>query len=483
MAEKIVSSEDVILKTLEQIVGPSNATCKIPDLVAYEKDQNWPFVKPHLPDYVVKAHNKKQVREIVRLSNRNLIPLIPLASGINVRGLCIPTQGGIILDMRDMNKILEINTEMMTATIQPGVSSAQLSAACRKLGVRPAVTSAPDTASIFANYMLIGLYHTSSSDGNLHILSMEIILPSGEIIKTGSGGLIGSPGPYARAGGPDLTGLFTGQPGAFGVATEMTVKLYPLEKFTAMVAYGYDDWEPAIEAGKRAMDAKVAMEVDIIDDNLMRMFLAPISDPKMREQIEKILPRVLVMTAIGDTVKERMKINKKIAEDISKEVEGGTKFAAMSAGGLSELTTGGRITVGMLERGYYHCFAFYGPLNMTVAYADLFYDTAEEHGFNARLDSSCLAIPQAPWNGQQTYFEGEVLTVDPTIDEERERILEYSEDVVHKLLDLGIYGWFRPYAETMDLTLERWGTTGEFMKRIKQLIDPNHIMNPGKFIF
>ncbi len=478
------ANEDAILNTLRQIVGPTNATSHIVDLVAYEKDQNWPFVNPHLPDYVVKVHDKKEVREIVRFANRNKIPIVPLAAGINVRGLCIPTQGGIVLDMRDMNKILEVNTEMMTVTIQPGVTSAQLSAACRKYGVRPALTSAPDMASIFANYLLIGLYHSSSSDGNFHILSMEVVLASGEILKTGSRGLVGAPGPHARGGGPGLTELFMGSPGSFGVVTEMTAKLYPDPKFSAGVAYGYDEWEPAVEVGTKLMDARVATQIDIIDDNLLITFLPTEMVDRMGEEaVRKMLPKVVMICTITDTIKERMQVNKKVAQDICKDVTEGKNFGIASMGGLGELSSGGRITTGMLQKGYYHCFAFYAPLNKCIDYRDINYKTAEEHGYSADYDASLLAIPQAPWNGQLTYYELEVLTCDPTDPVQLKQIQGYSEDLVQKILDCGIYGWFRPYAEVIDVTIDRWGTTGEFIKRLKNLVDPNNIMNPGKFVY
>jgi hypothetical protein len=472
--------DETIVGTIQQIVGVENATSDVEDRIAYAKDQNWPFVKPQKPDFVVKVHDKKEVREIVRLANRYKMPLIPLAAGINVRGLCIPTQGGIVMDMREMDKILEMNPEMRTATIQPGVRSGQLVLACEKYGLRPAVTSAPDMVSAFANYLLRGLYHTQSSDGVNHILSMEIVLPSGEILKTGSAGITGSAGPYGMAGGPDLTGLFQGVPGAFGVVTEMTVRLYPYPIHNSMVIYAYDTWEPAVEATTKLMDLGVAAQIDMLDNNIMQTFMAPLGAAV--KGIAKAIPKVIVMCMLQDQIKERMDVNKSVADATFKEVGGGMSFG-MLGGTLGELLSGGRITLGMLQRGYYHCFAFYGPLNRAVEYKDMFEDTAEEYGFNPEVDSSFIAFPTAPWHGQQTYFEGEILTIDPTIPDQRKSIVEYSNRCVEKLLDIGFYGWFRPYADVLDFTLERWGTTGEFLKKLKLMVDPSNIMNPGRFIY
>jgi hypothetical protein len=88
----------------------------------------------------------------------------------------------------------------------------------------------------------------------------------------------------------------------------------------------------------------------------------------------------------------------------------------------------------MLQHGYYHCFAFFGPLSKTVEYKDMFEETATKHGFDPKADSSFIAFPTAPWHGQFTYFEGELLTVDPTLPEQKEAVLAYSAECVKNLL-------------------------------------------------
>ena len=122
----------------------------------------------------------EEVRKVLELANTNKIPVVPLAAGVNIRGLCIPTRGGILLDMRPMNKIKEINLDMMTVTIEPGVTVGQLVAECRRKGVRPAIPGSPATVSAFANYMLRGVYHSNPADGMDHVLTMEVALPTGK---------------------------------------------------------------------------------------------------------------------------------------------------------------------------------------------------------------------------------------------------------------------------------------------------------------
>jgi len=501
-------SEESILKTLQHIVGVEGATNDTPDLIAYSRDQNWLFVPPQKPDFVVKVRDKNQIREILRLANRYKLPVVPLATGVNVRGLCIPTQGGIVLDMREMNQILEISPSMMTATIQPGVTAGQLSVECMKYGLSPNNTSAPDTVSAFANYLLRGLYFTHSSEGDDHILSMEIVLPSGEIIKTGSSGIKPTAGPYARGGGPNLTGLFQGVPGAFGVVTEMTVKLRPYPKHVWVYFFGFDDIDKEIEAIDEVMKLKIPTQLTMgtlpdmskmrsLDDftalmglmaERMEQNLSESSADQVAERMKQmaaVFPKAFVGGCILDDFKDRFTLYKKTLRKTFMEA-GGRDLSSIikTTGGFfffyeDDMQSGGRADATMLRRGYYHALAFYGPLNRYKEYDQMFKDVAVKHDLDP--EGALLGgITCAPWHGQQTYLERSVL-VDPN--ENPEGLKIYTKECVENLLDMGIYGWFRPYADTLDATLERWGATGEFLKKIKMLVDPNSIMNPGRFIF
>ncbi len=482
---------DHIISILKEVVGHGNASARNVDRAVYMKDQNWPFTAPQKPDYIVKVFNTAQIRSVIRLAYRHNIPVIPLAQGVNVRGLCIPTQGGIIMDMRHMNRIFNLNKEMMTVEIEPGVTGGEIAAYFAGSGLRPAHTSAPDTCSIFANYLLRGLYHTQSSDGIDHIMSMEIVLPNGDIIQTGSAGVIGSAGPHGRSGGPDLTQLFMGVPGAFGVVTRMTVKLYPEFKWAKVFTYAYDEWEPAIEFMKDMEDKKYVAHVDLIDKVLLKTFM-PIDIALPEETMDKLMPKIMLIGSVQDAFsEERYNANIKMLEGGFKK-SGGKDFTTIVTqlmagdpeGARRELLYGGRITQGMCRYGYYHALAFYGPLTKWKEILSNTERIAEENGFDREHDHSLLVIPTSPWTGQSCYYEVEILTVDPTDDDQRVRLQKYARECISWLLDSGVmYGWFRPYTDAMDAQLRRWGPTGEFMRNLKRMIDPKNIMNPGKFIF
>ena len=115
-----MASSEVITKALKEIVGDKNASASEAIRQSYSRDQNYMFNEPQQPDYVVRATTKEEIRKILKVANDNKIPVVPLGCGVNIRGLCIPTRGGILLDLRGMNQIKEIDTEMMTTTIEPG---------------------------------------------------------------------------------------------------------------------------------------------------------------------------------------------------------------------------------------------------------------------------------------------------------------------------------------------------------------------------
>ncbi|HID20333.1 MAG TPA: FAD-binding oxidoreductase, partial [Methanophagales archaeon] len=217
-----------LVKKLQAIVGEANATDDRAICTSYSRDQHWHFVPAKNPACVVRPGTKAEVRSVLILANTHKIPVIPYSTGINVRGLTIPVHdGSILLDLSRMNRILEINPEMKTATIEPGVTFGMLLEQTRKYKLRPAFPDAPLTVSVLANYYLRGIYQTAAADGHDHTISYELILPNGETLKTGSRAL--SEMPYFRYGvGPDFAGMFCAHPGTCGVVTELTAKLYRL---------------------------------------------------------------------------------------------------------------------------------------------------------------------------------------------------------------------------------------------------------------
>lgn len=473
-----------ILKQLQQIVGNEDASEDDAVLIAYARDQNYMFNEPQKPDYVVRVRNGNEIAAVLNLANENRIPVVPLAQGINIRGLCIPTRGGILLDMRSMNQIKEINPEMMTATIEPGVSVGQLVAACREFGIRPAIPGAPATVSAFANYMLRGVYHHNPQDGIDHVLTLEVILPTGLKIRTGSHALSTGYGPYCRYFGPDLTGLFMGVPGTLGVITEMTVKLYPLPEESQFFAYGFDTWERATEFSTELMRQKVPSLLWLMDWIVVAVIMGFKRKDVLSKKPMAKMPHCTVPVLIEGT-KDEMELKLKLLEQAIKKIPPDRLVTDQGGPGIDpEEFLGGRNVVGMLKMGYLYCLAFFHPLGKGPEIFEAFKKDGIKNGF----DPDIISLTSTPtisgpnnWSGQLTYSELE-LFVDPTEPGMIEKLRSFASDAIQTVIDGKVmYSFFRPYATVLDITLERVGETGIFLRQLKDLIDPNGIMNPGKF--
>ncbi|MFX0106288.1 MAG: FAD-binding oxidoreductase, partial [Candidatus Hodarchaeota archaeon] len=109
-----------ILKNLEEIVGKDFASNKVEDLYIYSQDPG--ASEPRTVDFVVMPKIVEEVQKIVQFANREKIPVVPMGGGLTLSGLVIPIKGGIVIDMKRMDKIIEINETSRYALIEPGVT-------------------------------------------------------------------------------------------------------------------------------------------------------------------------------------------------------------------------------------------------------------------------------------------------------------------------------------------------------------------------
>jgi glycolate oxidase subunit GlcD len=209
-----------VLKKLQRAAGKENVVADETELLVFECDA-LPLFK-RAPDAVVFARNAQQVSAVVKLANEYSIPFLPRGSGTGLSGGAMAAQGGIIIEMQRMNKILSIDTENRIAVVQPGVVNLHITQAAAPLGLY----YAPDPSSQMA--CSIGGNVAENAGGphclkygmtTNHILEIEAVLSDGEIVRLGN-----------RAGEPvgmDLLGAIVGSEGTFAIVTEIVVRLLP----------------------------------------------------------------------------------------------------------------------------------------------------------------------------------------------------------------------------------------------------------------
>ena len=212
--------DEQVLKELREIVGPENVTTALTDRITHSYDATQ---ERHLPEVVVHAGSTAEVSSVLKLANRHRIPVLPRGAGSGFSGGTLPVRGGIVLVLTRMDRILDIDTDNLTAEVEPGVVTAELQRQVERKGL----FYPPDPAS--KDFCTMGGNVAECAGGPRcvkygvtrdYILGLEVVTPTGDIIRTGGRAL-------KNVVGYDLTRLFVGSEGTLGIVTKILVRLLP----------------------------------------------------------------------------------------------------------------------------------------------------------------------------------------------------------------------------------------------------------------
>jgi D-lactate dehydrogenase (cytochrome) len=223
----------VLLKRIKQIVGPENVSINKEDLETHAKDRS--FHSPVFPDIVIWPKSTLQVSEIMKVANSTGIPVTAWGGGSSLEGNPIPVKGGVSLDMTKMNKVLKVLPDDLQVRVQPGIIGDALNKQLADYSLFfPAFPGSSFLATIggmIANNAG-GMYAVKYGVVGDWVLSLEIVLANGDIIRTGNRS-------FKSVSGYDLKRLFIGSEGTLGIITEAVLKLtaIPQKKFAVMVAF------------------------------------------------------------------------------------------------------------------------------------------------------------------------------------------------------------------------------------------------------
>ncbi|MEM7801396.1 MAG: FAD-binding oxidoreductase, partial [Chloroflexota bacterium] len=231
---------EAIINQLISVVGEDHLSITNADRAQHEKDQS-----DHaaiLPDAVLWPANSQQVSEIVKIANENRIAITGWGAGSSLEGNTIPLNGGIVINFGRMNHIVKVHSNDFQVTVQPGIFYKDMNKVLAKHGL----FFPPDPG---ANASIGGMVANNAAGSRTvkygatrdNVLALEVVLASGEIIRTGSRSV-------KQSAGYDLTHLFTGSEGTLGLITEATLKLYPLPEYFSAVKAGFETTDAAAEA-------------------------------------------------------------------------------------------------------------------------------------------------------------------------------------------------------------------------------------------
>lgn len=219
---------DKIYEELIKIVGPNRVSGEEFELYAYSRDLS--LAKPKLPSFVVRPEKNEEIVEIVKLANEQKIPIYIRGYGCSHWAAWLPLHGGILLDMTNMDKIISIDEENMVAVVESGCTWFKLMEELRKRKLTYLSSEMGGPAMTVGGSIIKcggGPYGTCKFGfhGQFDILGLEVVLPTGEVVKTGSWAM-SNIHPFRREGlGPDVTGLLIGSEGMLGIATKIALRI------------------------------------------------------------------------------------------------------------------------------------------------------------------------------------------------------------------------------------------------------------------
>jgi D-lactate dehydrogenase (cytochrome) len=210
---------------------------------------------------VVMVHSEDDIIEALAICRQHRLPLIPFGAGTSIEGNTGAPQGGVSLDLSEMNQVLRVSQEDQDCTVQAGITRANLNAYLRDTGLFFPIDACPE-ASIGGMTSLRASGTTAIRYGTMReqVLGLKVILANGEVIRTGT---------RARksAAGYDLTRLFVGAAGTLGVITEVTLKLQGIPANIAAATCAFPSMEAAMNTVISIIQAGVPMaKIEIMDE-------------------------------------------------------------------------------------------------------------------------------------------------------------------------------------------------------------------------
>ncbi len=507
----MIETNDAIAKKLAAILGKEHVTTDPDKIAFYGRDQSFsPDRRPHC---IVFPENTDEVQAVVKLAGEHRLPVVPRSSAVSLYGAAIPSEGGILVDLKRMNRIIEVNERNWYAVIEPGVTFLQLHDELKKHGFRVASPLLePPSASVVSSYMERTPVVTAAdfTYGAEHVNSYTVISPSGEPFTVGHPPLKNAP-----AGAPDGPGLnfyriFQGAQGTLGIVTWMIIRVLPLPKAQKVSFFPCSDIERAAEIIRRIQKSELGLECFALNDfNLAALLLQETGEEakllkaghyignrgaspweqtqhEQFSELRKKLPPWTVVTclsAVGPIPNEKIAYQELDLKEAAAEIGAEPKQTVGGLTGLDKLILDEILSPWRLQkrfgfRGSCHPIMFMsapdrvGEFNTTVS------QIAPQ--FNYPLDE--IGVYLLPLERARGFYCSYDLHCPPDDQEESLRVNNLFDTLSEKLVERGAF-FDRPYGKWAQLIYSRTGTYSEYLKRIKGELDPNNIMNPGKLCY
>lgn len=450
--------------------------------------------RPRLASYVVRPKNVQEIQKIMEFANEVRLPVVPCSSGIHFKGAALPLQGGMVLDLRRMNRILEIDERNRKVRIEPGVTWPQLQGELAKRHLMAMSPFLPHPLkSVVTSHLEREPPVISKFEYGDPILTVEFVYPTGRIMRTGSAVVPGatvsaiSDGVFPEGPDIDYWRLLQGAQGTMGVVTWASIKVEYLPELNKVLFIPFDQIEDAIEPLYRIQRRMIGLECFLVNKANLATILVENSSSILEDLMGTLPEWVLVLVLSGGRRHPEMRIEyeEEALREIGKEL-GLTRIMSHLPG----FPTIGTKLLKLLRSGWpmdrvYWKFARKG------ACEDIFFVTTMKRvpSFFEMLKNwiaLCgLAKPgfylQPIEYGRACHFECDIF-YDASDSKEVETVRKLYAEAALALLNEGAF-FTRPYGVLADLVYSRAASYAATLKKLKALYDPNHVLAPGKLCF
>ncbi len=463
-----------ISSEIGKIVGTDNYSTTKYILHSYAEDAS-PF-EGNPPFLVVRPQSAEEISQIVKFASQNHLPIVPVGGRSGISGAAIPrTPSAIMLDLTRMNKIISIDEDTMTVTVQTGITWAELIHELQKqnftIGFRGPYGGNAGTVGGGLSSNSVGIGASMYGGACDNIVNLEVVLADGAIIETGNAWKNESKAQIKRFARyctyNDLTGIFLGDHGTLGVKTQASLKIYPVAEGTAFIDFGFLSIEQCAWAIHQLQKHKIATEAVILGD--------PNSIDLLASTYREKYPQINTILGIIIEEYDQDIANKKrdICDQIARQYAGKSIGSFLSkAHWLNKFN----LTQSLFEEGFWHNTCHLRPISTLPSLIHRTHELFEKYDLKANKINWIISGLAA----DRSYFATWITLF--LKDREKGDILE---KVWHELRELEIAEHGVPYWTGLlweDYVLPK--TKPEFhetLRKIKDALDPEHIFHPQVF--
>ncbi|WJY26922.1 FAD-binding oxidoreductase [Sporosarcina trichiuri] len=457
----MITAIEQLTEDLSKFLEPDQITVNETVRDLHSKDES--YHTPSLPDMVVFPRSTEEVSRIVKTAAAHKMPVIPFGVGSSLEGHVIPYDSGITIDFTEMDKILDIRPADMLVTVQPGVTRTALNKELKKHGLFFSVDPGADAT-------LGGMAATNASGTTSvkygvmrdQVRDMEVVLADGTIIHTGNMAAKSSSGYH-------LNGLFVGSEGTLGCFTELTLRVFGIPEVTVAARAVFDSVTNAIEAVPAILQAGIPIaRVELVDTESIRQVNA-YSETDYAEQ------PTLFLEFHGNEAG--------LAQDVAFTEEIVNDFGCKEILFEKETASRNQLWEARHNAAYAYTHGFPRKQMMLTDVCVPISELAEAVVFaREELDRLRLEGGIVGHVGDGNFHV--LLMIDHDDADELRRANDYNETIVRRALACGgtCTGEHGVGVGKQKYQREEHGAAYDVMLKIKQALDPENLLNPGKLI-